>query len=75
MAHFDENDPEAVNKALDMIGPGKIDQHFRQAIQWCWMMLPKDRKTIDELETEVRRLIDRAFKDMRDDAERFWRGK
>jgi hypothetical protein len=75
MAMFDGNDPEAARKMRGMFGPGQVDQHIRQTIQLCWMMLPEDRKTVDELEVQMRRIIDRAFKDMRDDAEQFGLGK
>ena len=71
MAFFDQNDPEAADKMRGMIGPGQVDQMFRQAIEMCWMMLPQSSKTIDELEKQVRRIIDRALKDVRDDAEQF----
>jgi hypothetical protein len=59
----------------EMFGPGQVDQQIRQAIHVCWMMLPEDRKTVGELETQMRRIIDRAFKDLRDDADAFGLGK
>jgi hypothetical protein len=59
----------------DFFGPGQVDQFVRQAIQTCWMALPKDRKTPDELEKQVRRIVDRALKDFREDSEQFGRIK
>jgi hypothetical protein len=35
------------------------------------MLLPDDRKTFDELEMQMRRIVDRAFKDFREDFEAF----
>jgi hypothetical protein len=61
-------------KMRALLGPGHVSQIVHQAIQSCWMMLPQDRRTIDHLETEVRRLVDRAFRDMREDHASF-RGK
>jgi hypothetical protein len=71
MAMFERDDPEVVNKMRGMFGPGQLDQQIRQAIHIGWMMLPEDRKTVDELEKQFQRIVDRAFKDLRDDAEAF----
>jgi hypothetical protein len=54
-----------------MLGPGQVDQMVRQAIQTCWMILPDERKNVDELEVQVRRLVDRAIRDLREDAAAF----
>jgi hypothetical protein len=75
MAVFESNDPDAAKKMRQMFGPGQVDEQIRQAIHLCWMMLPDDRKTVDELEKQLRRIIDRALKDLRDDAEQFGLGK
>jgi hypothetical protein len=50
------------------------DQAVRQAVQYCWMSLPKERRTPDELEKEIRRIVDRALKDFRDDRTAFGKG-
>ncbi len=63
-----DHDPE---KYRSFLGPGHATQSIGQAIQICWMMLPPDRKTVDDLEKEFRRLVDRAFRDMRDDEKSF----
>lgn len=56
-------------------GPGQVDQTIRQAIQMCWMALPKDKKNVEEVESQIRRLVERALKDLREDAEAFKRPK
>jgi hypothetical protein len=71
MAMIQSNDPDAAKKMRQMFGPGQVDEQIRQAIHFCWMMLPEDRKTVDELEKQMRRIIDRAFKDLREDSEAF----
>ena len=71
----DEGGEDAAQKMADFFGPGQVDQFVRQAIQTCWMALPKDRKTAEELERQVRRIVDRALKDFRDDSEQFGRVK
>jgi len=35
------------------------------------MMLPENEKTVDGLEKQFRRIVDRAIKDLRDDASAF----
>ena len=62
-------------KFAGLFGPGQVDQGIRQAIQICWMMLPTERRNVDNLEREVRRIVDRALKELRDDAEAFGCGK
>ncbi len=71
MAMFDPKDPDARDKMRAMFIPGQIDQSVRQAIQMCWMMLPDDGKKVEELEKQFRRIVDRALKDLRDDADAF----
>ncbi len=60
-----EGDP--AGRMADLFGPLHIDQTIRQAIQCCWMCLPQERRTCEELERQVRRIVDRAFKDFRED--------
>jgi hypothetical protein len=55
----------------DFFGPQQVDLLIRQAFQHCWMALPKDRRTNDELEKQFRRIVDRALKDFREDHEAF----
>lgn len=55
-------------------GPDTVDMFMRQAVQMCWMMLPKAKKTVGNVESEVRRVVDRALKDFREDADRFGTG-
>jgi hypothetical protein len=71
MAAFSSDDPETAKKVREMFGPGQVDQSVRQAIQMCWMMLPGEGKTVDELEKQFRRIVDRAIEDLREDSEAF----
>lgn len=72
MAFIDPNDEGAVDKMRDMFGPGQIDHFIRQAIQFCWIGLPKEKRNCDELERQVRRIVDRALKDVREDFDAFF---
>ena len=74
MPVYDGNDPNAEEKMARMaqfMGPGQIDQEIRSAIQLCWMSLAKDRRTLKEVEKQIRRLVDRALKDFREDQAAF----
>ena len=65
-------DVEKSKKAMrDMMGPQAVDQAVRQAISMCWMMLPDDKKNVEAVESEIRRLVDRALKNLKEDAESF----
>ena len=67
----DSGDQGDADKMGDLFGPGHVDQTIRQAIQVCWMALPKDRRTVKEVETEIRRLVDRALNDLQEDSKAF----
>jgi hypothetical protein len=71
MAEFDPNDPEALERMRAMFSPGQLDSMIRQAIQIGWMMLPADKRTVDELEAQLRRTFDRAIANLRDDSDAF----
>ena len=75
MAMFKSDDPDARKKMRSMFGPGQVDQMVRHAMQMCWMMLPEKKQTTDALEKQFRRIVDRAMKDLREDAEAFGLGK
>jgi hypothetical protein len=62
---------DAAERMSEVFGPGQIDHLIRQAVQFCWLSLPKERRTVEELEQQVRRIMDRALKDFRDDRQAF----
>jgi hypothetical protein len=55
----------------DMLGPGHVDRLIRQAIQFCRMGLPKSKRTPDEVERQIRRIVERALRDSREDQQAF----
>lgn len=71
MAFFEFEGEEAEDRMAKFFGPGQVDQAIRQAIQFCWMSLPKERRTTAELEQQIRRLVDRALNDFREDSQAF----
>lgn len=69
----DDSGENPMEKMNEMFGPGHVDQTVRSAIQACWMALPKERRTVDEVEKEIRRITDRALANFREDADAFGR--
>ena len=69
--HDPEGGSEDAKQLNAMVGPGHVDQMVRTAIQACWMARPEERRNIDEVEREMRRLVERALADLREDADAF----
>ncbi len=54
-----------------MLMSPQVDQSLRMAVQFCWMALPKEKRNPEEVERQLRRLLDRALRDLREDAAEF----
>ncbi|MGA7703253.1 MAG: hypothetical protein WCB27_26940 [Thermoguttaceae bacterium] len=72
MSLFNLNDEKGFDAARKMFGPTEIDRQIRRAIQFCWMSLPKEKRNVDELERQIRRIFDRALRDAREDFDSFF---
>ncbi len=68
---FDSNNPEVMKQWMSMFSPQQVDQQIRQAISFCWVMLPPVKQNADEVEKEIRRIVDRALRDFREDSSAF----
>jgi hypothetical protein len=62
------NDADAFLKQLN---PEFLDSLIRQAVTMCWMMLPEERRTVEAVESEVRRIVDRVLSNLKEDAAAF----
>lgn len=69
-----EGSSEELKKFSKMMGPGQVDASIRQTLQMLWMIMPEDKKNVDKVEREFRRLADRALRDLREDSQAFGRG-
>jgi hypothetical protein len=68
----DEDSPAGTAGFMEMFrNPAQLDQTVRGAVQLCWTVLPKERRTIGELEKQFRRLVERALKDFSEDKTEF----
>jgi hypothetical protein len=71
MTKLDPNDPESLSKLLHQESPDAASDSIKQAIILGWWLLPKDLRTEENLELEIRRLVDDAIRDFREDKDRF----
>lgn len=71
---FDPNDADAKQRMRAFLTPQQVDHQIRQAIQFCWMSLPPEKQSVDEVEAQIRRIVDRALRDLREDANNFGLG-
>jgi hypothetical protein len=67
-----ENDEERAEKMRNFMSPNQIDHQIRQAIQFLWMVLPKEKRNVDEVERQIRRIVDRALRDLHEDFDDFF---
>jgi len=56
------------------LGPTMVDQQMRLTIQFCWLSLPEAKRTPEEVENQVRKILERAIRDFRDDYQHFLAG-
>jgi hypothetical protein len=75
MAEFDSADPESMKRMRGFFSPQQVDHQIRQAIQFCWMALSPEQQTVDEVEKQIRRIVERALRDLREDADSFGLGR
>lgn len=48
-----------------------VDKRLRESLQALWLSLPKGKQGLEELETQFKRLSERALRDFREDHEQF----
>ncbi len=71
MAFYSSEDPDAGKKMRQMFGPHQVDQQISQAISTCWMLMPDDKKNPDAVAAEIRRIVERALANLKEDAQAF----
>jgi hypothetical protein len=58
----------------DMMGPAGIRRMLRQAAGACFGMLPPNARTPERVQQELHRIVDRLFRELREDARAFGLG-
>jgi len=71
MAAYHRSDDDGDSFSRDFAGPLSVDTQIRQAVQLCWMLLPKDRRTAETVKAEVSRIVERVFRDLDEDMQLF----
>ena len=54
-----------------LMGDDMTEMMLRQAIQACWLALPGERQHRDEVQAQLRRLLERALDDFEEDLRQF----
>ena len=62
---------DAEERMREMFGPHQVDQQISQAISTCWMMLPREKRNPDAVAAEIRRIVERALTNLKEDARAF----
>jgi hypothetical protein len=63
---------DKTNKSMrDAFGPQMVDQMIGQAISSCWMLLPRERRNVQNVRAEMRRILDRALNSFEEDTKAF----
>jgi hypothetical protein len=52
---------------MKSVGPAMIDQRLREAILYCWLLIPEEHRWPETVEREINRLVKRAFDNYRED--------
>jgi hypothetical protein len=68
---LDPSDPESLSRFVRETVPDAAKDSIAKAIMFGWWLLPADQRNDDNLEREIRRLVDDAIRDFRKDRNRF----
>jgi hypothetical protein len=60
-----------MSRMREAFGPTAVDNAIRQAVSLCWMFLPEDKRNMEEVEQQLRRLLDRAIENAKEDVAAF----
>ena len=72
--HFGYDDVlSSCEASIRRLGVEHIDQFIRQAVSHCWKCLPRYRRTREELEEQINRIVKRALEDFSEDRQAFGR--
>jgi hypothetical protein len=52
-------------------GPAGVDTMLREAVKMCWTIMPPERRSVEAVSQEIRRLIERILRDLKEDAKAF----
>jgi len=47
--------------------PGRLDKQIMKAIMFCWQLTPVEKRSLDYIEAEIRRMLGRIFAELHED--------
>ena len=65
MAQFNPHNGMSDEEIQSFVGPGAVERQVRAAVDLCWMMMPKDKRTTDFVEAEIKRVVEEVFRNIR----------
>jgi hypothetical protein len=71
LTKLDTEDPESIHRFFHQTNPDAASDRITQAITFGWFLLPKNQRTEENLERQVRQLVDDALRDFKEDNDRF----
>jgi hypothetical protein len=71
LERFDPEDRDVFERLRLMLSPQDVERQFRKAIQICWITMEPDKQNVQEVEKHVRRIVERALHDLREDPDSF----
>lgn len=63
----DAGSEQQLDQVRALMSPTEVDHQIRQAIHFLWICLPKEKRNVEEVERQIRRLVERALRDLRED--------
>ncbi len=69
---FDPGDEAQMKKFRKVFNAHHVDTLIRNAIQAAWLIMPEEKRTVDVVERLIRRMVNRAFRNMREDMKDFF---
>jgi len=67
------NDDKQSPDPIIQLGPGAVERAVQNAIEICWLILPPQKKSVDCLEYELKRILERTLQNIREDEQAFRR--
>lgn len=66
-----DEDDEWNRHFREELGPKAVDEWLKQAVRVTWLLLPKDKRNVDELKSLMQGILDRIIRDMEKDRRKF----
>jgi len=72
LLHVRLDDEQAVQTATASLGPHLVEGQLRNALLFCLLTLPPERRNVDGVQEEFRKAAEKALRDFQEQGERFF---